>query len=135
MQTSSGKIVAYLQNYKACLQAPVPYNLQDMTHIMQITGLLFEQTSKGKLCECRLEQDSDLHAQLLKSFTYESGCLQAFIGLGLSIGKATEKGHSDYGTITGVNHGSDTSPAAASWNIFVALGSVAFAYSFVSLAC
>ena len=60
------------------------------------------------------------------------GFVQAFIGLGLSIGKATEKGHTDYGTITGVNHGNDTNPAAASWNIFVALGSVAFAYSFVS---
>ncbi len=58
--------------------------------------------------------------------------MQAFIGLGLSIGKATEKGHADYGTIAGVNHGPNVSPAAASWNIFVALGSVAFAYSFVS---
>ena len=59
--------------------------------------------------------------------------LQAFIGLGLSIGKSTEKGHADYGTLGGVNHSTAASPAETSWNVFVALGSVAFAYSFVSL--
>lgn len=57
--------------------------------------------------------------------------MQAFIGLGLSIGKASEKGHADYGTLGGTNHGS-ASAAATSWNVFVALGSIAFAYSFVS---
>lgn len=85
------------------------------SQIASITTPIF--TGLGGLSELRTDQE---------------GFVQAFIGLGLSIGKATEKGHADYGTITGVNHGSDTSPAAASWNIFVALGSVAFAYSFVS---
>ena len=55
--------------------------------------------------------------------------LQSLIGLGLSIGKATEKGHDDYGTAWGV--AGESSPAAATWGVFVGLGSMAFAYSFV----
>jgi hypothetical protein len=51
--------------------------------------------------------------------------VQGFIGLGLSIGKATEKGHADYGTAWGV--AGSSSPAGATWDIFVALGSMAFA--------
>lgn len=57
-------------------------------------------------------------------------CPQSFIGLGLSIGKATESGHDDYGTAWGV--AGESSPAEATWGVFVALGSMAFAYSFVS---
>lgn len=52
----------------------------------------------------------------------------SFIGLGLSIGKATESGHDDYGTAWGV--AGESSPAEATWGVFVALGSMAFAYSF-----
>lgn len=51
--------------------------------------------------------------------------VQGLIGLGLSIGKATEKGHADYGTAWGV--AGMSSPAQATWDIFVALGSMAFA--------
>lgn len=58
--------------------------------------------------------------------------MQSLIGLGLSIGKATEDGHADYGTAWGVAGEAETSPAQATWNIFVGLGSMAFAYSFVS---
>lgn len=61
------------------------------------------------------------------------GRVQAFIGLGLSIGQVTESGHADYGTAWGV--ASESAPAEATWNIFVALGSMAFAYSFVRLLC
>lgn len=57
--------------------------------------------------------------------------LQSFIGLGLSIGKATEKGHADYGTAWGV--AGESTKAEATWGVFVALGSMAFAYSFVRL--
>ena len=42
-------------------------------------------------------------------------CLQSFIGLGLSIGKATEKGHDDYGTAWGV--AGESSPAEATWGL------------------
>ena len=46
--------------------------------------------------------------------------VQSFIGLGLSIGKATEKGHDDYGTVWGLANGN--SPAQDTWGVFVALG-------------
>ena len=57
---------------------------------------------------------------------------QAFIGLGLSIARTTEKGHADYGTALGNANKLDT--AQAVWNIFTAFGSMAFAYSYVSTA-
>ena len=56
--------------------------------------------------------------------------MQAFIGMGLAIGKTTQKGHADYGTVLGNAHKLDT--AHAIWNVFTALGSMAFAYSYVS---
>lgn len=65
--------------------------------------------------------------------SYSYNLLQGLIGLGLSIGKASEKGHLDYGSLQGANHAAGISAAQTSWNIFVALGSVAFAYSFVRL--
>lgn len=55
----------------------------------------------------------------------------AFIGLGLAIGKVTEKGHPDYGTAWGMVH--DQPTINATWNTFNALGGMAFAYSFVSI--
>ena len=48
----------------------------------------------------------------------------------MSIGKATESGHADYGTAWGTI--TENTPAQATWNVFVGLGSMAFAYSFVS---
>lgn len=59
--------------------------------------------------------------------------VQAGIGLGLSIGKATEKGHLSYGSALGATHANNLSMPASVWNIFVAVGSIAFAYSFVRL--
>ena len=56
--------------------------------------------------------------------------LQAFIGMGLAIGKTAERGHPDYGTALGNAHKLDSSQAV--WNIFTAFGSMAFAYSYVS---
>lgn len=56
---------------------------------------------------------------------------QAFIGIGLSIAQTASKGH-DYGTALGVLSLSSTAPAQGTWNLFVALGSIAFAYAFVS---
>ena len=55
---------------------------------------------------------------------------QSTIGLGMSIGKATQSGHADYGTAWGTIR--ENSTAQATWNVFVGLGSMAFAYSFVS---
>lgn len=46
---------------------------------------------------------------------------QALIGLGLAIGKSTEKGHQDYGTVLGFNN-KYSSPAKSTWNVFTALG-------------
>lgn len=58
----------------------------------------------------------------IMSFSYAS------IGLGLAVGKASEKGHS-YGTLTGV--GVDLiSVEKKTWGVFQALGNIAFAYSF-----
>lgn len=59
----------------------------------------------------------------IMSFAY------AFIGLGLAIGKTTEKGHPDYGTAWGMAHQQPS--INATWNTFNALGSMAYAYSFV----
>lgn len=56
--------------------------------------------------------------------------MQAFIGMGLAIGKTAERGHPDYGTPLGNAQKLDT--AQAVWNIFTAFGSMAFAYSYVS---
>lgn len=57
--------------------------------------------------------------------------LQAFIGIGLSIAQTAGKGH-DTGTALGVLSLASTTPAQGTWNLFVALGSIAFAYAFVS---
>ncbi|KAL2620996.1 hypothetical protein R1flu_001201 [Riccia fluitans] len=57
------------------------------------------------------------------SFTY------ATIGLGLGIDKAAEGGHS-YGSLSGVKIGTDVSEAQKVWDVFSALGNMAFAYSF-----
>ncbi|KAJ7299463.1 hypothetical protein O6H91_Y227200 [Diphasiastrum complanatum] len=57
------------------------------------------------------------------------------IGLGLGIGKAFESGHS-HGSIggIGIGHGSDdVSGATKVWQVFQALGNIAFAYSFSSI--
>ncbi|KAK9823051.1 hypothetical protein WJX81_004074 [Elliptochloris bilobata] len=59
------------------------------------------------------------------SFTY------SFIGLGLSIAKTAEwkDGHST-GTVDGIQVPGDTTWSDKGWNITVALGSIAFAYSY-----
>ncbi|KAJ7299462.1 hypothetical protein O6H91_Y227100 [Diphasiastrum complanatum] len=57
------------------------------------------------------------------------------IGLGLGIGKAFESGHS-HGTIGGISigHGpGDVSRATKVWQVFQALGNIAFAYSFSAI--
>lgn len=54
--------------------------------------------------------------------------MQCCIGLGLSIGKASEKGHPDYGTAWGTTP--SQSKAQGTWNVAVAFGSFAFAYSY-----
>ncbi|KAJ7546151.1 hypothetical protein O6H91_08G028200 [Diphasiastrum complanatum] len=57
------------------------------------------------------------------------------IGLGLGIGKAFESGHS-HGTIGGISigHGpDDVSRATKVWQVFQALGNIAFAYSFSAI--
>ncbi|KAG6541561.1 hypothetical protein Mapa_017083 [Marchantia paleacea] len=59
----------------------------------------------------------------IMSFTY------ATIGLGLGISRAAEGGHS-YGSVSGVKIGTDVTEAQKVWNIFAALGNMAFAYSF-----
>ncbi|KAI5074798.1 hypothetical protein GOP47_0010759 [Adiantum capillus-veneris] len=56
------------------------------------------------------------------SFSYSS------VGLGLAIGKASEKGHS-HGTLTGVSL-EVISKEKKTWSVFQALGNIAFAYSF-----
>lgn len=60
--------------------------------------------------------------------------MQCCIGLGLSIGKASQSGHNDYGTAWGAasidSDGQDVGPAQATWNVTVAFGSYAFAYSY-----
>ncbi|XP_057863795.2 amino acid permease 3 [Cryptomeria japonica] len=53
----------------------------------------------------------------------------SFIGLGLGIGMATEKSHS-HGTLEGVGIGVVFKSKTDTWNIFQALGNIAFAYSF-----
>ncbi|KAJ7543912.1 hypothetical protein O6H91_09G058100 [Diphasiastrum complanatum] len=63
------------------------------------------------------------------SFGYSS------IGLGLSIGKVLESGHS-HGTIGGVSVGHamhEISRATKVWQVFQAIGNIAFAYSFAAL--
>ena len=55
--------------------------------------------------------------------------MQAFIGLGLSIGKVAQS-HTDYGSVWGVNTSNNT--PTATWNVFVALGTFAFAFNVVS---
>ena len=79
---------------------------------------------------CRFSQIPDIgsmwwlsYVATLMSFAY------AFIGLGLAIHKTAEKGHADYGTVWGMAHEQQT--VSATWNTFNALGSMAFAYSFV----
>ena len=81
---------------------------------------------------CRFSQIPDIgsmwwlsYVATIMSFAY------AFIGLGLAIHKTAEKGHADYGTLFGMAHEQQT--VNATWNTFNALGSMAFAYSFVSL--
>ena len=80
---------------------------------------------------CRFSQIPDIgsmwwlsYVATIMSFAY------AFIGLGLAIGKTTEKGHPDYGTAWGMAHHQPT--VNATWNTFTTLGSMAYAYSFVS---
>ena len=53
--------------------------------------------------------------------------MQSFIGLALSLGKSTQSGHDDYGTVWGanVNHTS----AKAVWNVFTALGDAVFSFN------
>eukprot|EP01018_Ginkgo_biloba_P015559 Gb_28684 [translate_table: standard] len=53
----------------------------------------------------------------------------SLIGLGLGIGKATEKGHS-HGTLKGVGIGGAITSINKTWSVFQALGNIAFAYSF-----
>lgn len=59
----------------------------------------------------------------IMSFVY------ATIGVGLSISRATQHDHPT-GTIQGAWHDEDYTPAYKTWNIMLALGNVAFAYSF-----
>ena len=53
--------------------------------------------------------------------------MQSFIGLALSLGKTTQSGHKDYGTVWGANvhHTS----AKTVWNVFVALGNAVFSFN------
>lgn len=60
--------------------------------------------------------------------TDRSCVLQCGIGLGLSIGRITEGGSN--GSVLGGT--GDMSPPKTAWNILVAIGSIAFAFSFVS---
>ncbi|CAM6097148.1 unnamed protein product [Calypogeia fissa] len=64
----------------------------------------------------------------IMSFTY------SFIALGLGIGKAITKESSDYGSIGGVGIGkpgpTTETEAQKIWNIFIALGNIAFAYAY-----
>jgi amino acid permease len=60
----------------------------------------------------------------IMSFSYST------IGLGLSIGKATQHTHS-HGTAWGT--AGESTPAAATWNVFNSLGDMAFAYSFSNI--
>lgn len=53
----------------------------------------------------------------------------SFIGLGLGIGKATEKGHS-HGSLGGVGIAGFQNSVDKIWTVFQALGNIAFAYSF-----
>lgn len=56
--------------------------------------------------------------------------LQSIIAIVLSVARLASGAAVDHGTVWGV---ADTvSPAEATWGVFVGLGSMAFAYSFVS---
>ena len=54
--------------------------------------------------------------------------LQSFIGFGLALGKTTQSGHHDYGTVLGAN--TTKSSAQAVWNVFNALGNACFSFNF-----
>lgn len=56
--------------------------------------------------------------------------VQSLIGLVLAAIKAF-RGHHNRGSLWGVAGLAETGPADAAFNVFVALGSMAFAYSFV----
>lgn len=53
--------------------------------------------------------------------------VQAGIGLGMSIGRVSGKTDTDYGTVWGY---AGPNTAQSTWNVLVAFGSIAFAYSY-----
>ena len=86
--------------------------------------------SSHELCICESSYISLHRREQWHRESDKVRAMQAFIGMGLAIGKTAERGHSDYGTPLGNAHKLDTSQAV--WNIFTAFGSMAFAYSYVN---